>query len=361
MTTPESTTFDPSTSALQMDEERAFINRLSRVINLQLLAFVVIFLSLSALVYSVLQSNEAAQARDANGAANAIGKAVALALEPTLATTGLSDVDGVTQRLLAFESAGQTIKLLFRPTVVQGEPRFFYIASAPTALTSETQTESARLAQGGVLQRMAEGCGDAAKAEVDGSRSGPPIAVIPVRTPNGCWSVIVTPLNALNAGALASAARYWLLPRVRITAIMFTAAALIALLSIALMRNDVARLRAYIPQGAAPPRAQEWLAPPRPPSDTGSMVDQPPHEPRAPLIEAPTAESFMSRAADFLPKADFFQAQADAEVRPVAAEAMNLSSVVHAFVNHAWIKLGSSGERLQARIADGIVIDGRQV
>jgi len=130
--------------------------------------------------------------------------------------------------LARYGQDGTQLKLLFRRP--SGDDGFYYVASFPPAASSRLDQELHQLARNGMLPHLARGCRSQSPAELSEVDSTDQMltSVVPVRTPEGCWALVISHSTAefLNTSI---GRPYWQSPEVSVAAMIYLALAVITL------------------------------------------------------------------------------------------------------------------------------------
>lgn len=204
--------------------------RFAHSLAAKLLALLVVFLAVPAILYGVFREADAAKNQLLIRTAQEEGRLIALALRSEL-TGDVAPNPDLSDALADFAADGRAVKVLFRPAAVDGSD-FFYIAANPTVAPEVLQEERDRLDRQGVLGRLATTC---ALDEPTALRQQAPAGgeevisgIVPIRTEAGCWVVVVShsggPLVDSSLGR-----SYWHTPEVRIAGAIYLVMALFAM------------------------------------------------------------------------------------------------------------------------------------
>jgi hypothetical protein len=292
----------------------------------QLLALIAVLVLVPLALYAADRWAEARRAAQTARLTAISAEVIDKKLLPVLQTAVPGDVERINGALAPLRREGQSIRIFFAP---DDAVNLFYIASTPAVSPAQLAGERASLQADGTLARLDRACDSAVPHTAVISTATAAVAVGAARGPGGCWAVAMTLQD--DAGILDDARRVLdATPEWRVPALAYGFMLLLALLLSAFMwatTRRLAGLTTALEREALPADALEnphliaagrvrAIAPPSP-----AMTSEPP-------------------AADLAP--------------------VNLSSIVHAFANAQWMRLGDAGDRLAVEVTDGVVVEGRE-
>jgi two-component system, OmpR family, sensor histidine kinase ChvG len=171
------------------------------------------------------------------------GRVISQSLLPLLQTADIETLPQLGSTLARFAGEVSTVKLLLAPAGA-GSDGFYYVASWPTVAPANLEAERDRLAQQGVLDRLAQNCRGELPFSLIYHRptGGAEIvtAVTPLATAAGCWAVV----SSFSQDAFPSAhlgQPYWATPPVRIAALIYLTMAAITLSTLLSVRGGLRR------------------------------------------------------------------------------------------------------------------------
>lgn len=215
--------------------------RLLRSVASKLILLTIIFIGVPVLVYQQFQAADEEKTELLMRAIREQGKALALALEPSLKKLTPKTFNDITKRLEELSSSKVNIKIMLWPGPLSGKADFYYIASLPALPKDYRDLELADLRESGIFNKLDESCvtdsslthryiNPAGKDELLTS-------VIPVRSAAGCWLVITSNL-ASDFGGTEIGRPYWMRFQVQFSlAIYFGMAAIVLALLLEVRRN----------------------------------------------------------------------------------------------------------------------------
>ena len=245
-------------------------------------------------------------------------------LKAVLQTATPGDVDRITAALGRIDRDGRSIKVFFRPTNTRDASNLFYITSAPSVPASRLEEERAALQANGALALLDTACEGNPAQSTDIAKDEAP-SVTSLHTSSGCWEIVITP-------AFSQA---W-----RVMDVVSGIATLLIIGFAVLMATSIRRLAAVTAALETSVASPLRLAP---------DVDAAQPEATRPVSLPPFSIPADAAISGTAPESD------DQPLVPV-----NLSSVVHAFADVQWIRLGSAGDRLMVEVIDGVVVEGRE-
>lgn len=231
------------TAARAPGAARRGLSWLLRSLAGRLLVVTLIFFALPVLIYE--QFRQADQERQALllRSAQQQGQLIARAIEPLLPGADGAGIARLGPVLARFADENTRVRLLLRPStrVPAAGEGFFYVASAPAVPTAMLDLERQRLAEQGVLMRLAGSCaGDQSLAipvPTEGGGLAVLTSIVPIRTAAGCWAVVTSHAAAPFLGT-APGRPYWRTPEVQAAALIYVAlAALVLVLLTEVWRN----------------------------------------------------------------------------------------------------------------------------
>ncbi|MBI3707881.1 MAG: HAMP domain-containing histidine kinase [Proteobacteria bacterium] len=202
----------------------ARLRSLSRSLIVRLVLLVVIFGVVPVIIYARLQAADVEKQQLLLETVRNKGMLIGRALEPLLMRVDSIPYFRRGEELAKYVIGPVTLKLLFRPaSTTPGSVGFFYIASAPAVSTDALAIERQRLIDDGILPRLAQSCeGDvplALRLELPGGLSELLTSITPVRTPGGCWALIVS--HQLDKLGTPLGRPYWQSPEVQVAAVIY--------------------------------------------------------------------------------------------------------------------------------------------
>lgn len=213
--------------------------RLTFSLATKLVALLVVFLAVPAILYDVFR--EADQTKNALliRSAQEEGRLISLGLQPHLSGPNAPSPD-LADALAAFGAEGRSVKVMLSPAAAPASS-FFYIAAHPPLPAAVLRQERDELERRGILGRLAGTCAldtpTAVRHRGDDGTAEMVSAIIPIRTQAGCWAVVVSH----TGGALVSSSigrPYWQTPEVRIAgAIYLVLAAVVITVFVRVWRN----------------------------------------------------------------------------------------------------------------------------
>jgi len=196
--------------------------RLTFSLATKLIALLVVFLAVPAILYDVFR--EADQTKNALliRSAQEEGRLISLGLRPFLSGANAPSPD-LADALSAFGAEGRALKVMLRPAA-NPEAGFFYIAASPAVAPAILREERDELERQGILGRLAGTCAldapTAVRQRGDDGATEMVSAIIPISTDAGCWAVVVSH----TGGALVTSSigrPYWQTPEVRIAGAIY--------------------------------------------------------------------------------------------------------------------------------------------
>ena len=197
----------------------------------------VLFVALPVLLYEVFRVADDQRQQLLLTSIQTTGLTVGRAIAPRLARAETAPNFRLGEELTPFQQEGIALRLLFKPAQ-PAEAGFLLVAGAPAVAPAEAEQVRARLAESGALDRLGESCaGDlplALRQERPDGRAEIATAIVPVKSPRGCWALVVA---AEIAGGLGRP--YWQSREVQIAAALYLAFAVIVALLVFDLRGAI--------------------------------------------------------------------------------------------------------------------------
>lgn len=199
----------------------------------QLVLLVVIFLGVPAIIYNQLHNADNEKKALLLRSVQEQGRLVAQALTPLLTAPTPPPLPVVGRELARFSSEEIQLRVLLQPGQLDSNRGFFYVASTPTRPSDYLEAEREQLRKHGVLDRLTETCaGDlpiAMRYLTPNGREDVVTSVTPVRSPSGCWAIVISHSAVGSAGMILSVP-YWQSREVKIAALIYLGMAVLVLL-----------------------------------------------------------------------------------------------------------------------------------
>lgn len=217
-----------------------------RSLGARLAVLLIAFLVAPLLIYQQLYQADAERQALLLETVRDRGLLISRALDPVLRRADSVPFVTLGEELARFASPTVNLKLLFQPEGPDGQPGtgFFYVASEPPVSVEALEAERSELLMTGVLGRLAESCrGDlplALRMDLPGGRTELLTSVSPMRTPRGCWALVVSrPLT--GEGRLTVGLPYWQTREVQMAAAIYLAFTVLVLGMFLLLWRGVIR------------------------------------------------------------------------------------------------------------------------
>ncbi|MBS0539573.1 MAG: HAMP domain-containing histidine kinase [Proteobacteria bacterium] len=158
-------------------------------------------------------------------------KLISHALAPVLEKAQPANDPTLNAQLAKFTSDGTVLRLMLQPP--EGR-QFFFVASAPTIRADDVAPELDELSRRGILAKLSEACMWDASDELRYTQPNGSVelltSIIPIKNERGCW--VLTSTHTTSEFLNTSIGRpYWETRAVRIAAIIYLVAVLLALLA----------------------------------------------------------------------------------------------------------------------------------
>ncbi len=181
----------------------------------------VVFATVPLIIYNVFSAADAEKQSILVETVRDKGLVIAAALQPILAKSDGVPFEQLSDELARFGTDNTSIRLLFKPT---GGTGFYYVAAAPAVPIDQLNQERQRLADIGVLDKLAQTCGGNLPLAVRVARPGGVdeliTSITPVLSPTGCGAVVIS--NAVRGiNGVAIGEPYWKTSEVRIALIIY--------------------------------------------------------------------------------------------------------------------------------------------
>ena len=217
--------------------------RFSRSIRVQLVALVLVFVIPPVLLYSVFHSAEQEKQALLLDAVRENGRLIGTAMEPFLKTLQPGDFAKIQGELARFNADARSIKVLFSPA---GSASFFYVGSAPPIPFADLELERERLAELGILDRLAGSCSGnlplGERVTLPNGTGEVLTSVTPVQSPRGCWAVIVA-ASTETVTRLIDDRPYWTRPEAGMAIAVYATMAMLVFLIFAAVWSALAGFR----------------------------------------------------------------------------------------------------------------------
>jgi len=158
-------------------------------------------------------------------------KLISHALAPVLDKAQSTADPALNAQLAKFTSDGTVLRLMLQPPDGNG---FYFVASAPTIHADDVAPELDELSRRGILKKLSEACMWDASDELRYTQPNGSVelltSIIPIKNERGCW--VLTSTHTTSEFLNTSIGRpYWETRAVRIAAIIYLVAVLLALLA----------------------------------------------------------------------------------------------------------------------------------
>jgi len=215
------------------DSKWTWLRNLAASLTLKVAALVAIFIALPIALYSQFETADEQRRELIVRSIQQRNALTSETLKPVLQNARPKDFAELNGHLQRAGDGTTILNLLFRPGNGKGESGFLYVASAPPTTSNQGDAEIARLQDLGVLQRLEESCTNGSIHDIQ-QRSGANAAelltsVMPIQSESGCWVLVAAqPMDEFLNASIGQP--YWQSREVRVAAIFYLAAALVAIL-----------------------------------------------------------------------------------------------------------------------------------
>jgi two-component system sensor histidine kinase ChvG len=180
-----------------------------------------VFAAVPLIIYNVFSAADAEKQSILVETVRDKGLVIAAALQPVLAKNDGVPFERLSDELARYGTDNTAIKLLFQPSGGNG---FYYVAAAPAVPIDQLNSERQRLADIGVLDKLAQTCSGNLPLAVRVARPGGAdeliTSITPVQSPAGCGAVVISnTVRGINGVAIGEP--YWKTPEVRIALIIY--------------------------------------------------------------------------------------------------------------------------------------------
>lgn len=197
----------------------------------------ILFVALPVLLYEVFRVADDQRQQLMLTSIQTTGLTVGRAIAPRLARAETAPNFRLSEELTPFQQESLLIRLLFKPAQ-PAEAGFLLVAAAPAVAPAEAELVRARLAETGVLDRLGESCaGDlplALRRDRGDGQAEIATAIVPVKSPRGCWALVVAAEVGNGLGR-----PYWQSREVQIAAALYLAFAIIVALIVFDLRSAI--------------------------------------------------------------------------------------------------------------------------
>ena len=188
----------------------------------------VLFVALPVLLYGVFRVADDQRQQLMLSSIQTTGLTIGRAIAPRLARAETVPNFRLSEELTPFQQDGLALRLLFKPAQ-PAEAGFLLVAAAPAVPPAEAEQVRLRLSESGALDRLSESCaGDAPLAvrrdRTDG-KAEIATAIVPIKSPRGCWALVVAAEIADGLGR-----PYWQSREMQFAAALYLAFAIIVAL-----------------------------------------------------------------------------------------------------------------------------------
>lgn len=207
--------------------------RILRSYALKLAALVVIIAAVPALIYDQLRAADQERLELLRSSLRHHAELIAAGLTPLLVSEDVPSPEAIEEELRAYEPFGElSVRLLFRPSDATAAG-FLYVAAIPTVSADRLEAERNFFVEQGLLERVVESCGAGKSVSIRFDAPNKPRAadatITPVRSPTGCWAVVVTFTESRPYGAQQDVP-YWATRQVQMAFAIYAAMAVFVLL-----------------------------------------------------------------------------------------------------------------------------------
>jgi two-component system, OmpR family, sensor histidine kinase ChvG len=194
------------------------IGRAARSLRVQGFVLLVVLVALPVIVSTVLGDADAERRLLLLNAVGETGDAIAAGLTPTLRDLRLAETDTLRQALARFAAPERSIQILLRPASEETSRDYFFIATDTPASPDLLAADRKRIVDLGILPDLSHGCTDRFVRARDASllRDGTEVltSVTSVEGAAGCWAIVIANGGHRLLGALEPRP-YWERPDVR--------------------------------------------------------------------------------------------------------------------------------------------------
>lgn len=204
--------------------------RIWRSFAAKILALVVIFFAVPAIIYDEFRADDAEKNRLLLEGVESQGRLVAETLRPLVEHVDGASMRTIGQTLQRLGGAGPNIKLLYRPANGSPSAGFFYVAAAPVVSSDYLEKERQDLLQSGILDRLENSCEEVRPLSIryTNPAGGEELltSITPIRATSGCWALVTSYQTAEFLGS-SLGLPYWKTATVRFAALIYLALAVI--------------------------------------------------------------------------------------------------------------------------------------
>lgn len=162
----------------------------------KLALLIAILITVPAVLYGQFRSADIERTALLQRSVQEEGRLIATSLKPILADFGDSAAAKIGEQLAEIGGPDINVKLLFRPTEVQGADGFFYIAANPQVTAEYIERDRSELLATGIFSALPDTC---AGGEPLARRYTNPdgaeellTSITPINLPGGCWIVLTS-------------------------------------------------------------------------------------------------------------------------------------------------------------------------
>ncbi len=201
--------------------EPTLFRRLTRSLTARLAVLAIVFAAVPLIIYNVFSAADAEKQSILVETVRDKGLVIAAALQPTLAKNDGVPFEQLSDELARYGTANTSIRLLFQPSGGNG---FYYVAAAPAVSVDQLNAERGRLAEIGVLDKLAQTCSGnlplAVRVAGPGGVDELITSITPVQSPAGCGAVVISnTVRGINGVAIGEP--YWKTSEVRVALIIY--------------------------------------------------------------------------------------------------------------------------------------------
>lgn len=207
-------------------ERRGQISLAARMVFL-----VVVFLAVPIVLYRVFERADEDKRQLLIDSVYERGRLTMEVLRNKLEAGGLEALPSVSDQLQVLGTEDTVLRLLYKPNNTEGDS-FFYVAAAPSRSAEELTAERQEMESLGVFERLSASCMDGkprtTRQPLGQSREEVVIAVTPLLTHAGCWT-LVTSFSTAAVKDSSIGRPYWETPEIRLGAVIYLAMFMVTL------------------------------------------------------------------------------------------------------------------------------------
>ncbi len=212
--------------------QRRRILWLSRSLAVRLIFLIGIFLIVPLLIYNQFKAADQEKQVLLKQSAQLQGELIARSLQSSLQSAENPIPAEITAHLSRLVDDRARIRLLVRPSQIDGAQGFFYVAAVPSVPRALLDTEREHLIRQGILGRLGQTCSGnlplALRVPTETGGEEVLTSITPINTDFGCWALVTSHVTEAYLGS-AIGQPYWKTPELQAAALIYFGMAFVVL------------------------------------------------------------------------------------------------------------------------------------